>query len=151
MSNLLPLDYPEFYSFEDDKWYSMEEFIDEHGSAYETFMNWDYQEDNFFLLASEKFTNSKKYSLLGFEIQVIFSKRTFTYLHLSDFWIIEESNTLPVFNPQPNETAKSVLQASYIDQFQVGERWWIGKAEKISEVKKRIVAFYEGNIKGVEI
>ena len=156
MGNLLPTDYPEFYSFRDDKWYNAEDFMVEYTGAFNRFMDWEFSSENVFVVVSSKLTSDKKYSLLGIEVQIIYdSVGNPEFLDMTEVYIIDESDSIPVFNPKDlegpkNAAAKRLLLDQGLQMFQYGERLWIGKADKISEIKKRIVKIYEGSVKGIE-
>lgn len=151
MGNLLPTDYPEFYSFKDDKWYNAEDFMVEYTGEFNRFMDWEFSAENVFIVVSSKLTSDKKYSLLGIEVQIIYDGvGNPEFLDMTDLYLIDESDTIPVFNPEENAAAKRLLADQSLQMFQYGERLWIGKADKISEVKKRIIKIYEGSVKGIE-
>ena len=151
MGNLLPTDYFEFYSFKDGKWYNAEDFMIEYTGAFNKFMDWEFSAENVFIVVSSKLTSDKKYSLLGIEVQIIYdSVGNPEFLDMANLYLIDESDTIPVFNPKENDAAKRLLGDQDLQMFQYGDRLWIGKADKISEVKKRIIKIYEGSVKGIE-
>jgi hypothetical protein len=140
VGNLLPTDYSEFYSFKDGKWYNAEDFMIEYTGAFNKFMDWEFSAENVFIVVSSKLTSDKKYSLLGIEVQIIYdSVGNPEFLDMANLYLIEE-----------NDAAKRLLGDQDLQMFQYGDRLWIGKADKISEVKKRIIKIYEGSVKGIE-
>lgn len=151
MGNLLPIDYLEFYSFKENKWYNAEDFMIEYPKEFNRFMDWEFSSENVFIVVSSKLTSNKKYSLLGIEVQIIYDAMgNPEFLDMTVLHIIDESDTIPVFNPKENAAAKRLLADQNLQMFQYGERLWIGKADKISEIKKRIIKIYTGSAKGIE-